>query len=654
MASAKRAFSLPRSASADKLHPANITASSNTASRLGETQTCRAKVQRTKSGLGLVASLGSREGLWGRVPALGIKVPNELWGACNAVSLAFASSSSTTQLRAASLHVSAEPGPQPSSGAGVSGYAEALDFKPQLSTPQVGLTLVVAASICAVVYRWTAPATLSLSYSSCMALLFGACLAACRAVLLEMQYKAIQRTEYELRDPDSRFRMLHGLTVHYKMHQYAGHHHADLGSRSAYQPTAPTAIHCYHGFGANTFSWSYVYKKLGQALQAQVTMHDMPGFGLTQRPASMSRYTLEFNGRLGRNLMDAELASAGLIDKAQMLQPDALPERDPFDSHGHRQGSHRGSDPHQHQGAVQLQQGTAASEGRLQAQPLKQGAASETQGAAPVRRVLMGHSLGAACAAAEAIQDPQGLSALILVAPAIVGFRLGGGPSPPTTPPASPAKAANAASGTDGAGATDGLLTGGRPRPASHSVPFRVAAAVVHAVAAAIARGLLWVAQPLVIVLLRLAVRQRSFWEKGLQNACCSPELVSADLVNAYRMPQLVRGWEVGLVRFLLAHVTGSKSFLQSLRDAVDGTVHMTQAERLAQVVAQHNIKVLIVHGAADLLVPLSNSRRLAALLPACQLLVFPACGHVPQEEQPADFVAAIQDFLAAAPAAQA
>ena len=70
--------------------------------------------------------------------------------------------------------------------------------------------------------------------------------------------------EQELKDEDSVFRDLRGTTVHYKLAQ-------------GIQPDNPLAMHFYHGFGANTFSWSYVYKALSQQLHAQVTKHDMPG-----------------------------------------------------------------------------------------------------------------------------------------------------------------------------------------------------------------------------------------------------------------------------------------------------------------------------------------------------------------------------------------
>lgn len=110
--------------------------------------------------------------------------------------------------------------------------------------------------------------------------------------------------EQELKDHDSVFRDLCGTAVHYKLAQAINRAH-------------PVALHCYHGFGANTFSWSYVYKCLAKQLCAQVTKHDMPGFGLTQRPRHTHGYSFEFNGRLGRLVMDAELVAAGILTPSE-------------------------------------------------------------------------------------------------------------------------------------------------------------------------------------------------------------------------------------------------------------------------------------------------------------------------------------------------
>lgn len=58
----------------------------------------------------------------------------------------------------------------------------------------------------------------------------------------------------------------------------------------------------------------------------------------------------------------------------------------------------------------------------------------------------------------------------------------------------------------------------------------------------------------------RVLVRSRPFWVRGLSNAWHSRDGVSDELVDAYRLPQLVRGWEIGLVRFIRARVAGKQA----------------------------------------------------------------------------------------------
>ena len=61
-------------------------------------------------------------------------------------------------------------------------------------------------------------------------------------------------------------------------------------------------------------------------------------------------------------------------------------------------------------------------------------------------------------------------------------------------------------------------------------------------------------------------------------------------------------------------------------------------------------MQVLIIHGTKDALVPASNSRRLAALLPSAQLEVMEDTGHVPHEERPEQFLSIVQQFLDTVP----
>ena len=88
--------------------------------------------------------------------------------------------------------------------------------------------------------------------------------------------QALQVTEAELADGDSKFRELDGLTVHYKAA-------TPPGSPAKASGGQPCGLAMYHGFGANTFSWSFVDRRLAEELGATVVSHDMPGFGLTQR-----------------------------------------------------------------------------------------------------------------------------------------------------------------------------------------------------------------------------------------------------------------------------------------------------------------------------------------------------------------------------------
>jgi len=55
---------------------------------------------------------------------------------------------------------------------------------------------------------------------------------------------------------------------------------------------------------------------------------------------------------------------------------------------------------------------------------------------------------------------------------------------------------------------------------------------------------------------------------------------------------------------------------------------------------------VLVITGASDKIVPTADSIRLAGELPQAILIIIPQAGHVPQEEQPATFMQAVDEFL--------
>lgn len=201
-----------------------------------------------------------------------------------------------------------------------------LDWRPTLSIPQEVLCWGFAAIAVCSLYVLTAPTGFSLMYATCIGLLYGLLVYSLRSSLIEDMYKAREKIEADLGDQDSRFRNINNLSVHVKVKAAKTlPTAAPTAAAARLNPNAAmqgpvAAVHCYHGFGSNTWSWSLVQQQLADRLGALVTAHDMPGFGLTQRPTDLSGYYLAFNGRLGRLAMDYELAVRGLLSQAEAVR----------------------------------------------------------------------------------------------------------------------------------------------------------------------------------------------------------------------------------------------------------------------------------------------------------------------------------------------
>jgi pimeloyl-ACP methyl ester carboxylesterase len=66
----------------------------------------------------------------------------------------------------------------------------------------------------------------------------------------------------------------------------------------------------------------------------------------------------------------------------------------------------------------------------------------------------------------------------------------------------------------------------------------------------------------------------------------------------------------------------------------------------LAKIATQAEIPVLLIWGDKDPVFPLINGEVLAKGMRKAKLLVIPECGHIPQEEKPAETLKIIMDFL--------
>jgi len=110
-----------------------------------------------------------------------------------------------------------------------------------------------------------------------------------------------------------------------------------------------------------------------------------------------------------------------------------------------------------------------------------------------------------------------------------------------------------------------------------------------------------------------------------IQSAWHDPSRLTEETLEGYRKPLRMENWDRALWEFTLA---GSGS------------------EDLAPRLAELTMPVLVVTGDDDRIVPTADSVRLGGEIPGATLVVFPACGHVPQEECPVDFLAAVQPFV--------
>jgi pimeloyl-ACP methyl ester carboxylesterase len=109
-----------------------------------------------------------------------------------------------------------------------------------------------------------------------------------------------------------------------------------------------------------------------------------------------------------------------------------------------------------------------------------------------------------------------------------------------------------------------------------------------------------------------------------LQMAWHDPSKLTPGVIAGYRKPLQIANWDRALWE------------LTKAPEGVDLPAHL----------GEFNLPVLVVTGDDDRIVPTADSIRLAGELPGMELVIIPAAGHVPQEEQPGKFIEAILDFL--------
>lgn len=104
-------------------------------------------------------------------------------------------------------------------------------------------------------------------------------------------------------------------------------------------------------------------------------------------------------------------------------------------------------------------------------------------------------------------------------------------------------------------------------------------------------------------------------------------ELVTADVIEGYLKVQKIKDWELALL----------------------GVLRDSGRNELPQPLTTISAPALVIWGAHDPWIPLADGEALHAALPGSGWVVIPESGHLPMEEAPDAFNAALLDFLAQA-----
>lgn len=119
----------------------------------------------------------------------------------------------------------------------------------------------------------------------------------------------------------------------------------------------------------------------------------------------------------------------------------------------------------------------------------------------------------------------------------------------------------------------------------------------------------------------------RQIAEKGddfIRSAYHDPSLVSPEVLEGYRKPLQIHNWD------------------RALWELTAASYPLNLQKRLKEL----TMPVLVITGDDDRIVPTQESLRLAQEIPGATLKIIKNAGHLPHEERPEDFMAALTAFL--------
>lgn len=131
----------------------------------------------------------------------------------------------------------------------------------------------------------------------------------------------------------------------------------------------------------------------------------------------------------------------------------------------------------------------------------------------------------------------------------------------------------------------------------------------------------------------------RSEWTAPIVRHLLPRALVAASIRNTYGQPERVNDALIERYFELTLRAGNREALIQRFRQ----NVHGEGAERIASIRAP----TLILWGGRDRLIPPDNATQFQRDIRGSTLVEFPELGHVPQEEDPAQTVKAVEAFLA-------
>lgn len=99
---------------------------------------------------------------------------------------------------------------------------------------------------------------------------------------------------------------------------------------------------------------------------------------------------------------------------------------------------------------------------------------------------------------------------------------------------------------------------------------------------------------------------------------------ITDEVLENYTRPLKVRGWEAAFWEF-------SRNGVQS---------------KIQNKLADLKVPTLVFVADGDKIIPPESSKRVATLIPEAKLVEINQCGHIPHEEKPDEFLAAVKDFI--------